>query len=155
MNRNPHSNEDHGGLVMGFGAPESNFDSRRRFWSLQPIFRESNIQTCQKTISFSASMCLRGQACSPIPHSKPHFRQWRPNDGPVQSSKKYFTRSFYFLQNFFPMASDPRKKITKAFLLIFFKIRCRILRIMAQLFTHHRLKNKKKKRFPLNSFGDH
>ena len=30
----------------------------------------------QKTIYLGASKCLRGEACSLIPHSKPHFRPW-------------------------------------------------------------------------------
>jgi hypothetical protein len=66
----------HAGLMMGFGAPTSMFGYGRPILKFSTIFCEMLVHKCPNTIYLSASKCLRGQACSLIPHSKPHFRSW-------------------------------------------------------------------------------
>jgi hypothetical protein len=83
------------------------------------MFREMVVQMCPETIYLTATKCLRGQACSPIPRSKPHFRPWGPMRGAQYHLKKEIDEMFHVLLNFLPMASDPRKQPTKQVLCFF------------------------------------
>ena len=56
------------GLRIEFWLRDADFED------FNQDFHEIVVQTNPKTIYFSASECLRGEACLLIPHSKPHFR---------------------------------------------------------------------------------